>query len=84
MQAGVSAGHCAQFITIAKAAYGADWKQRLDPRDTTCAGEVQQQWQYEWNARQPMQPLPPATMTISQPTTTPIAAPTSDDAARSG
>jgi hypothetical protein len=66
-QAGIAPGHCAHFITVAKVAYGVDWKYRLDPRDTTCAAEVKQQWQYEWNARQPMQPLPSATMTINQP-----------------
>jgi len=67
-QNGISPGHCAQFIAIAKAAYGVDWKQRLDPRDTTCAADVQAQWQNEWSARQPMQPLPPGTMTVNQPT----------------
>jgi len=67
-QGGVSDAHCAQFITVAKAAYGPDWKYRLDPRDTTCAQAVREQWQHEWNARQPMQPLPPATMTINAPT----------------
>ena len=79
-QGGISNVHCAQFIAVAKAAYGPDWKVRLDPRDTTCAQEVQQQWQNEWNARQPMQPLPPGTMTINAPTA-PIAeqAPTTMD-----
>ena len=67
-QGGISNVHCSQFIAVAKAAYGADWKVRLDPRDTTCAREVQQQWQNEWNARQPMQPLPPGTMSINVPT----------------
>jgi hypothetical protein len=60
--------HCAHFIEVAKAAYGPDWKYRLDPRDTTCAAQVQQQWQYEWNARQPMQPLPSDALPISAPT----------------
>jgi hypothetical protein len=67
-QNGVSSIHCAHYIEVAKAAYGADWKYRLDPRDTTCAQQVQEQWQHEWNARQPMQPLPQGTMTISAPT----------------
>jgi hypothetical protein len=82
VQAGVYEGHCAQFIAIAKAAYGVDWKQRLDPRDTTCAAEVQAHWQSEWNARQPMQPLPPGTMRINQPTPPVAVSPVSADAAR--
>jgi hypothetical protein len=65
---GVSVEHCMQFIAIARAAYGPNWKYRLDPRDTTCAAQVQEQWQHETNVRQPMTPLPSGTMTISQPT----------------
>lgn len=63
----VSDAHCNQFIAIAKAAYGADWKYRLDPRDTTCARQVQAQWQQEWTARQPTTPMPSGTISINQP-----------------
>ena len=48
--------HCAQFVTLAKARYGDDWKYRLDPRDTVCATEVQTEWEHQWANRQP----PPA------------------------
>ena len=67
-QSGVSTTHCQHYIEVAKAAYGPDWKYRLDPRDTTCAQQVQEQWQHEWNARQPVQPLPSGTMIIAAPT----------------
>jgi hypothetical protein len=74
IQAGMIADHCAQFIAVAKTAYGADWKQRLDPRDTTCAAEVQQHWQAEWSGREPVQPLPSGTMRVKQPTPPPTMA----------
>jgi hypothetical protein len=64
---GVSAEHCNQFVAIARAAYGPTWKNRLDPRDTTCAAQIQEQWQHETTDRQPMAPLPPVTMTINAP-----------------
>lgn len=67
IHAGMYADHCDQFIAVAKTAYGADWKQRLDPRDTMCAAEVQQRWQSEWSARQPMQPMPSGTMQVRRP-----------------
>jgi hypothetical protein len=41
----VAPSHCAQFIGIAKAAYGNDWRVRLDPRDTTCDNEVRAEWE---------------------------------------
>jgi len=73
----ITEAHCAQFIAIAKAAYGANWKYRLDPRDTTCAAEVQAQWQHEWTERQPTTPLPSGTMSVNQPTT-PIEEPSTE------
>jgi hypothetical protein len=60
----VSSSHCSQFIELAKAKFGPDWKYRLDPRDTTCAQAIQEQWQHEWNARLPIQPTLPPTMPI--------------------
>src|SRR5258708_6305621 len=80
-QSGVSQSHCAQFIALAKAKFGADWKVRLDPRDTTCAQQVQQEWQHDWNARLPVQPMPQSTMTISAPVALPAdAGPSPSDA----
>jgi hypothetical protein len=32
--------HCAQFIALAKAEYGASWKDQLDPGDSTCATQI--------------------------------------------
>lgn len=46
-QYAVSPAHCAEFIALAKTAYGADWKSRLDPSDTTCASEIQQAWEQQ-------------------------------------
>ena len=67
---GVSPAHCAQFIELARAAFGPDWHYRLDPRDTTCANAIQEQWQHEFNARNPIQPtLPPAMPIVAQPST---------------
>jgi hypothetical protein len=66
---GVSPAHCAQFIELAKATFGPDWRHRLDPRDTTCANAIQEQWQSERYARPPIQPEMPPTMPIL-PTTT--------------
>jgi len=37
--------HCKQFVAIAKANFGANWKPRLDPRDPLCANEIQQAWE---------------------------------------
>jgi hypothetical protein len=80
-QYGASQSHCAQFIALAKAKFGADWKFRLDPRDTTCAQQVQQEWQHEWNARLPVEPMPQSTMTVSTPVAPPVdAAPSPTDA----
>lgn len=39
--------HCIEFIALAKAKYGAVWKDRLDPRDKTCAIEIQQEWEQQ-------------------------------------
>jgi len=68
---GVSPAHCVQFIELAKAKFGADWKYRLDPRDKTCANSIQEQWQHEWNARLPIQPSLPPTAPFSSPETQP-------------
>ena len=65
---GVAASHCTQFIALAKAAYGDDWKVRLDPRDTTCAQEIRDEWERHFLPRtapnyEPaytVAPLPPA------------------------
>lgn len=46
-QSALSPTHCASFIELAKAAYGVQWKARLDPTDTTCASEVQQAWEQQ-------------------------------------
>lgn len=37
--------HCTQFIALAKANFGANWKVRLDPRDPLCAQEIQRAWE---------------------------------------
>ena len=80
-QYGISQSHCAQFIALAKAKFGADWKVRLDPRDTTCAQQVQQEWQHDWNARLPVEPMPQSTLIISAPVAPPVdAAPSPTDA----
>ena len=66
-QYAVSPSHCTQFIALAEAKFGADWKYRLDPRDTTCAAQVQQEWEHQWHARNPVEPVQQPTMTISAP-----------------
>jgi len=77
---GVSPAHCVQFIELAKAKFGPDWKYRLDPRDTTCANAIQEQWQHEWNARNPIQPELPPTMPIIAPEAPPDSGPSPADA----
>jgi hypothetical protein len=37
--------HCEQFVSIARANFGANWKPRLDPRDPLCADEIQRAWE---------------------------------------
>lgn len=57
----ISDTHCAEFIALARANFGPDWRYRLDPRDTTCAREVQAEWDRQSSApRQPRvaEPLP--------------------------
>ena len=66
-QYAVSPSHCTQFIALAEAKFGADWKYRLDPRDTTCAAQVQQEWEHQWLSRNPVEPVQQRTMTISAP-----------------
>lgn len=58
-QVSVSPSHCDEFIALAKAKYGAEWKYRLDPRDKTCGLQVQQEWERHWTPREvaPPQPL---------------------------
>jgi hypothetical protein len=58
-QAGVSPAHCAQFIAVAKVAFGDDWKARLDPSDNTCATEVQEAWEQQRISREMATDLTP-------------------------
>ena len=51
--------HCAQFVALAKSRYGDDWKFLLDPRDTVCASQVQQEWEAQILTR--AQPAAPDT-----------------------
>ena len=60
----ISPTHCAEFIALAKAKYGAEWKARLDPRDTTCVSEVQHEWEQQSIPRP--QPIDPTRSTASQ------------------
>jgi len=46
-QSAVTPAHCAEFIELAKAAYGVQWRARLDPGNTTCANEIQQAWEQQ-------------------------------------
>ena len=81
-QEAVSTSHCTEFISLAKAKYGSDWKLRLDPRDTTCAQQIQQEWQSQWNPRElPPEPVMPA-MPISEPSAPSDAGPAPDLARR--
>ncbi len=71
-QAGVSPTHCADFVTLAKTAYGEDWKSRLDPSDTTCATEVQEAWEQQRISRDAqaqslLEPTQPATTQPAEP-----------------
>lgn len=62
-QISVSDTHCAEFIALARSTFGNDWRYRLDPRDTTCAREVQEEWDRQSGLpRQPRapEPLPPS------------------------
>jgi hypothetical protein len=45
VMAPVASSHCAQFIDLAKLAYGENWRVRLDPRDTTCELQVKTEWE---------------------------------------
>ena len=45
--------HCNQFISLAQAKYAADWKFRLDPRDTVCATQIQTEWERQSAERKP-------------------------------
>jgi hypothetical protein len=55
----VAASHCSQFIDLAKLAHGENWRVRLDPRDTTCAQQVKDEWERQKLTRYvpPPQPL---------------------------
>jgi hypothetical protein len=46
--------HCAQFVELARAKFGSEWKRRLDPGDTVCAQQIQQAWERDWNPREPL------------------------------
>ena len=39
------AQHCSEFIALAKATYGDEWKVRLDPRNVACQGTIQREWE---------------------------------------
>jgi hypothetical protein len=72
-QVSVSPSHCDEFIALAKAKYGADWKYRLDPRDKTCGAQVQQEWERHWTPREVLPPQP--LLTASDLAPPPIALP---------
>ena len=48
----VAPSHCEQFIGLARAAYGNNWRVRLDPRDTTCDREVRAAWERQFLPRE--------------------------------
>jgi hypothetical protein len=52
------AAHCSQFITLARAKFGPEWKRRLDPRDTLCTEQIQQAWERDWQPRDETPPEP--------------------------
>jgi hypothetical protein len=52
------AAHCSQYIELARKNFGAEWKRRLDPRDTLCAEQVQQAWERDWRPREETPPEP--------------------------
>lgn len=56
--------HCSQFVQIAQAEFGREWKRRLDPSNTDCTQQIQKAWERGWNPRQAL-PGP-----VSQPTIT--------------
>ncbi len=58
------AARCQQFIDVARVKFGPDWKHRLDPRDTSCAQEIQAAWEREWYPRE-TQPEPEFHPTIA-------------------
>lgn len=76
-QSAVSPTHCAAFIALAKTTYGADWKSRLDPTDTTCASDVQQAWEQQRISRdaEVERMSQPAQTTITQPLPPPAQTP---------
>ena len=55
--------HCEQFVEVAKASFGPNWKPRLDPTDPLCASEIQHAWE-----RQRI----PRNVAIVEPTPTPV------------
>ncbi len=44
--------HCSQFVDLARAKFGPEWKRRLDPGNTACAQQIQQAWERDWNPRE--------------------------------
>ena len=83
-QEAVSASHCSQFIALAEAKYGLDWKAKLDPRDTTCAQQIHQEWVRQQSPREiPSEPaLQPTMMPSEQPSPLPMDAALAADVAR--
>lgn len=66
----VAPAHCDQFITLAKTAYGENWKVRLDPRDTTCDQDVKTEWERQKLTRYVPPPEPliaPAATQVAKP-----------------
>ena len=56
------AAHCEQFVELARAKFGHEWKRRLDPRETACAQQIQQAWERDWNPREAPDPVLQPTM----------------------
>ena len=54
---------CSQFVELARAKFGPEWKRRLDPRDTACSKQIQEAWERQWNPREaPPEPVFQRTM----------------------
>lgn len=68
--------HCEQFVAIAKAGFGPNWKPRLDPSDPLCAAEIQQAWERQRIPRPLAVPPPPGRPALVGP----IAPPTPPEA----
>lgn len=78
------AAHCSQYIELARAKFGGEWKRRLDPRDTLCAEQVQQAWEVDWQPRNtPSEPVLQAKIVASATSPSKIAATEEESAQRS-